>query len=117
VSCALAEEKKRQSWSYAVKYAGGGVKNFVLPCPSLPIDVTKEKVLERYRTSTIQACKGEFDKIPILNNIKKLLHSRGKSDECLPSWELLFAKFPDNCDVEAKIICTIYIIFLFNYLF
>lgn len=43
----IVDKGKRQQWQYNVKYARGDVCRFVLPCPSLPIDLSREQILSK----------------------------------------------------------------------
>ena len=90
------EKGNRQSWNYDVTFAGGEKKKFNLPCPTLPLYLTRDMVLQRLQLVPIQKFHESFyqNKAKIFENIKKLLHHRLMGDR-IDEWEVLFfEKFP-----------------------
>ena len=79
----------RQSWKYSVSYPSNRSATFVLPCPSLPVDIDENIVLQRLPGLPRQSFRGLF-----FRNVEeqrmatfKLLRQRNYEERYSDEWK------------------------------
>lgn len=95
---ACNEKGNRQAWHYEVTFAGGEEKSFLLPCVSLPLNISRESVLERLRYIPLQPFHESFfeTKDDILDKIKSLMEHRLMPEKIVEWEELFYDLFPQS---------------------
>lgn len=94
------ERGNRQAWSYDVLFAGGVTEEFTKPCPSIPISINKEAVIEGLKKLPRQTFteKGLKQLEKGKDNVYKLLRMKGCWSTYGFIWEQFFRDLPQSDD-------------------
>ena len=94
------ERGNRQSWIYDVRFAGGMVEEFTLPCPSIPVTMTRDVLVEGLREMPRQVFteKGLKQLATGKDNVFKLLKMKGYWSTYGFIWEQFFLDLPQSDD-------------------
>lgn len=93
----IAEKGRRRQWRYMIKYPMGDEVEFILPCPSLPFNLTRQSVIDRVKLSVRQEMKKDrHAKLRVIkSNINQILIHRNKADD-IPLWDKFFESLPSS---------------------
>ena len=58
----LTEKGQRHQWRFSIRYVGDDVKDWILPHPSLPFDLTRESVIH---TASVIKCSAIYTEVQI----------------------------------------------------
>ena len=92
---------RRQEWQYNIKYFGGDIQSFILPCTSIPFEHMSLVDINRRIESSIRQIPHDdsgFKLQCVEQNIMKLLTKR-QDTEWIPSWRDLFCSIPASSEV------------------
>lgn len=92
------ERGRRQWWSYDVKFAGGASQEFELPCPSIPIQLDREELVEELAKLQRQTFseKGFKQLETGKQNVRRLLEMKGYWPSYGFIWDQFFADLPQD---------------------
>ena len=95
---------RRQEWQYNIRYFGGDIQSFTLPCPSLPfLYMSLVEVQRRIQATILQVPKESYlsNLATAKQNIMAVLRKR-EDTEYIASWNTFFNSIPANRDTTHE---------------
>lgn len=97
------EKSMRQHWEYTVTFAGGAVEHFVLPCPSIPVHLDRDKLLASLPLLKRQLFPDAgIEKIAASRyHVQRLFQFKNLADRFGPDWNEFFDALPKS-DTDSR---------------